>query len=63
MTGRWVREMASTMPIRSSDRRSSARLAAKPRVSYAEEADEPVNQSQQQPQGTRRSARLASKSH
>jgi len=60
-----VREMASTMPARFSNR-----LAAKPRISYAEEEDEePVSQSQQkqqqqqQSQETRRSARLASKPH
>lgn len=56
--------MASTMPAR-----FSSRLAAKPRVSYAEEDEEPVSQSQQkqqqqqQSQETRRSARLASKPH
>ena len=56
--------------------RFSSRLAAKPRVSYAEEEDEePVSQSQKQQQvqqmqsqqmqsqETRRSARLASKPH
>ena len=60
-----MREMASTMPARFSNR-----LAAKPRVSYAEDDDEPVaqqkqqsQQSQQQSQETRRSARLASKPH
>jgi hypothetical protein len=49
--------MAVQMPVR-----SSARLAAKPRVSYAEE-DEPVQQQQQQQQqNTRRSPRIAAKS-
>ena len=57
------------MPARSSELRFSNRLAAKPRVSYAEEDEEPVSQSQQkqqqqqQSQETRRSARLASKPH
>ncbi len=64
MTTELVREMASTMPVRSSDRRSSARIAAKPRVSYAEEPEEPVQQQQQSSDASvRRSARLASKSH